>query len=121
MLRTLLDFDTRRPGKLFVIIGRGTFSATGNFITDLSRLSNAVFVGEPSGAKPLLVGGDEATIVLPYSGAKGALSSSSWALTNPRDTRLWITPQIPVQPTSKDYFANRDPVMETLLGVLREK
>jgi hypothetical protein len=119
MLRTLLDFDIRRPGRMFVIVGRNTFSATGNFITDLSRLSNAVFVGEPSGAKPLLVGGDEASIVLPYSGALGSLSSSSWALTNPRDTRLWITPAIPVQLTAKDYFANRDTVMETLLAILR--
>lgn len=120
MLRTLLDFDIRHPGRLFVIVGRSTFSATGNFITDLSRLSNAVFVGEPSGGKPLLVGGDEASIVLPYSGAKGALSSSSWALTNPRDNRLWITPNIPIQLTAKDYFANRDTVMETLLTILRE-
>lgn len=121
MLRTLLDFDINHPGRLFVIIGRNTFSATGNFITDLSRLSNAVFVGEPSGSKPLMVGGDEASFVLPYSGALGSLSSSSWVLTNPRDTRLWITPQIPVQLTAKDYFANRDTVMETLLQILREK
>jgi tetratricopeptide (TPR) repeat protein len=118
MLRTLLDFDIQHPGRLFVIVGRWTFSATGNFITDLSRLSSAVFVGEPSGAKPLMVGGDEASFVLPYSGARGSLSSSTWALTNPRDTRLWITPNIPVQLTAKDYFANCDAVMETVTNLI---
>lgn len=121
LLRTLLEFDIHHPKRLYVIIGRSTFSATGNFITDLSRLSGAVFVGEPSGAKPLLVGGDEAPITLPYSGAMGNLSSSTWALTNPHDSRLWISPDIPIQLTAKDYFANRDTVLETLLPIIRKE
>ncbi len=118
LLRTLIDFDSNGNNRLFIITGRWTFSAAINFIADVDRLTNAVFVGEPSSSPPLTVGGDEGQITLPYSGVGGALSSSSWALTGPRETRLWIPPDIPVQTNAKDYFANRDPVMETILTML---
>lgn len=121
LLRTLIEFDTKKDNQLFILIGRWTFSAASNFITDVNRLTNAVFVGEPSGGKPLMVGGDESPFVLPFSGVTGALSSTSWQLTGPRDSRLWITPDIPVQLTAKDYFANRDPVLETVLTLMNTK
>lgn len=121
LLRTLIWFDARDGKKMFVIIGRRTFSATANFITEVDRLTNAVFVGEPSGGKPLTIGGDSADITLPYSGLRGGLSSASWQLTSPRDTRPYIAPDIPVVLTAKDYFANRDPVMETLIKLIVEK
>lgn len=118
LLRTLIDFDSRKGNQLFVLTSRWTFSATSNFIADLDRLTNAVFVGEPSSSTPRLVGGDEAAIVLPYSGITGALSATSWALTGPRDSRRWIPMNIPVQTTAKDYFANRDPVMKTVIDLI---
>ena len=120
LLRTLIDFDTNTNNRLFVLIGRSTFSATANFITDLDRLTNAIFVGEPSGGKPITMGSDESPLILPYSGVRGAISSTVWQLTGPRDTRLWITPDIPIQLSAKEYFANRDPVMETVLTLLRK-
>jgi tetratricopeptide (TPR) repeat protein len=119
LLRTLINFDAGRDNRLFVFIGRSTFSATANFITDLDRLTNAVFVGELSGGKPITVGSDESPFVLPYSGVGGLLSSTIWQLTSPRDARLWITPDIPVQLSAGEYFANRDPVMETVLTLIR--
>jgi tetratricopeptide (TPR) repeat protein len=121
LLRTLIKFDADKDNRLFVFIGRWTFSAASNFITDVDRLTRAVFVGEPSGGKPLMVGGDESPFILPFSGVTGALSSTSWQLTSPRDSRLWITPDIPVQLTAEDYFANRDPLIEIVLTMINKK
>lgn len=118
LLRTLIGFDQQEGTRLAVLIGRNTFSATANLITDLDRLTNAVFVGEPSGGKPLTTGGDESSVVLPWSGLTFLLSSAVWQLTSPRDTRLWITPDVPVQLSARDYFANRDPVMEAVLRLI---
>ena len=42
------DKDT----KLFVLTGRGTFSASQFILNDLDRLSDALFVGEPASSKP---------------------------------------------------------------------
>ena len=39
------------PGKLFVIIGRSTFSAAQFLVNQLEAYTDAVFVGEPSGGK----------------------------------------------------------------------
>ena len=119
LLRTLIAFDAREGTRLFVLSGRNTYSAASNLIADIDRLTDAIFVGEPSGGKPLTVGGDQYNFTLPYSRLRGSLSSSSWALTGPRDTRLWIAPDVPVSLTAADYFGNRDPVLETVREMVR--
>ena len=40
-----------RPGKLFTIIGRGTFSDASNF-TDIERATSTLLVGEATGGSP---------------------------------------------------------------------
>lgn len=121
LLRTLIWFDAQPEKRLFVIIGRRTFSATANFITDIDRLTNAVFVGEPSGGKPITLGSDSADVTLPYSGLRAGLSSGTWQLTSPRDSRPFIAADIPVELSAKDYFANRDPIFETILSLLNKE
>lgn len=121
LLRTLIAYDAQPGNRLYVIIGRFTYSAAMNFITDLDRLTDAVFVGEPSGGSPIQYGGDESATVLPNSGLRGALSSSVWQLTGPRDTRGYIVPALPVALSSADYFNNRDSVLETVLQVIRNQ
>jgi tetratricopeptide (TPR) repeat protein len=102
-----------RKGHLFVIIGRRTFSAAQNTATYFERLTNAIFVGEPTGSRPNFVG-DEAPIKLPYShielNVSGVLWQSSWGV----DNRTWIAPLLYVPPTIKDYIKNRDGAMETI-------
>lgn len=120
LVKTIAAFDAREGNKVYVVIGRNTFSATINFIVDLDRLTNAVFVGEPSGGKPN-AHGDARPSILPFSKIQFGLSSVYWQLSSPRDSRAWIAPDIPVELTAKDYFANRDPVMETLIKVIGEK
>jgi hypothetical protein len=120
LLRTLTNFDAQDGNKLFVVIGRRTFSATANFITDVDRMTNAVFVGEPSSGKPITIGGDLTDMSLPYSRLQLGIAGASWKLTSPRDSRLWIAPEIPVELTAKDYFANRDSAMEEIMAVIRK-
>src|SRR5205085_6669468 len=57
LVRTLVSFDAVHPGRhLFVITGRGTFSAAQVFINRVEALTDAVFVGEPSSSRPDFVG-----------------------------------------------------------------
>ena len=99
-------------GKLYVLTGRNTFSAAQNFISQLNKRTRAVFVGEPSSSKPNFVG-EENNLQLPWSGAIASISNR-YHENIPGDTRAWIEPNIKVELSSKDYFANRDPVMERL-------
>jgi hypothetical protein len=115
MIRTVVHFDAAEENRqLFVLIGRGTYSAAVNFAVDLERFTRAVFVGEPTGGKPN-THGDESPTILPYSGLHFLLSSVYWQLSSPRDSRLWIPATISVPLTAEDYFANRDPVLELVL------
>jgi len=118
MLRTLVAHSTKEGNRLYVIIGRGVYSATSNLISDLERLARPIFVGEPSSG----IGnqdGDESMTVLPYSGIRAFLTSVRWQYSHPWDLRTSMVPDIPVQLTAKDYFAGKDPVMETILADIR--
>ena len=101
-------------GKFFVIIGRLTFSAAMNLAVDLERHTRALFVGEPTGARPNHYG-ENADIVLPHSGLRCTASALWWQYSDPRDDRPWIAPDIPAALWSADYAANRDPAVEAIL------
>ena len=104
-----------RKGHLFVIIGRRTFSAAQNTATYFERLTNAIFVGEPTGSQPNFVG-DEAPVKLPYSrielNVSGVLWQGSWGV----DKRIWIEPLLYVPPTFEAFRTNRDPAMEAIIA-----
>lgn len=104
-----------KKGHLFVIIGRRTFSAAQNTATYFERLTNAIFVGEPTGSQPNFVG-DEAPIKLPYShielNISGVLWQSSWGV----DKRIWIPPLLYTPPTFEAFKANRDMSMEAIIN-----
>ena len=119
LLRTILWFDTQNDSRLYVIIGRNTYSAAQNFATDLERLTTAIFLGEPSGSRPN-THGDEVHIILPYSGLNAGLSSGFWQHSHPRDIRFWIAPDIRIDLHSKEYFLNQDPVLDYLIFLLGE-
>jgi tetratricopeptide (TPR) repeat protein len=120
LLRTLVAFDARDDRSLFVLIGRNTFSAAQNLIVDLERLTNAIFVGEPSGGKPN-THGNEAEVVLPYSGLHFGLSAVYWQQSSPRDQRNWIAPHVPVTLSAGEYFANQDPAMDIVRQLIQSR
>jgi hypothetical protein len=99
-----------RPGALYVLAGRLTFSAAGNFAAAVAhRAQHERFVGEPTGGSPNQYG-DHANIVLPRSGIT-VQSATTWVEAAP-DDRLAIPPDLPVPLTAADYFADRDPVFQ---------
>ena len=93
-----------------MLTGRNTFSAAQNFIAQLDRRTRAIFVGEPSSSKPNFVG-EENDLTLPWSGAIVSISTR-YHENIPGDKRQWIEPDIKVDLSSSDYFANRDPVLQ---------
>jgi len=104
-----------QPGKLFVIIGRRTFSAAQTTATYFERYTNAIFVGEPTGSSPNFVG-EETPFTLPYSKIVANVSDLYWESSWPQDHRKWIAPQIYLPPTFAAYRANRDPALEAILA-----
>ena len=107
-----------RIDSLLVIIGRNTFSAAQNLINAIEMWTHAVFVGEPSSSRPNSVG-EETSVRLPWSGLQLSISSRFFQDSAPTDHRPWIPVEIPVELSSADYFANRDPALEAILAVVR--
>jgi hypothetical protein len=115
LVRAMIEFEMRSPkNRIFVLMGRNTFSAAQNFVNRVERWTNATFVGEPSASSPNFVG-EENEIVLPFSRIRGSLSNRYWQDSDPWDDRQWITPDIPVELTVEDYLDGVDPVLERIL------
>jgi tetratricopeptide (TPR) repeat protein len=107
-----------KPGSLFVITGRQTFSAAQNFTTDLERALDPIFVGEPTGSSPNFVG-ETVRFALPHSKMEGSISDLYWQRSWPMDHRTWIAPDLPAPPSIDLFRANRDPAMEAILAYLK--
>jgi hypothetical protein len=105
-------FDT--PGRLFVILGRATFSAGINFATDVEKRTNAIFVGEPSGGSPNQYG-DAENISLPNSQITARISTLYWAKAGEDDDRLQQEPDVSATLTALDYFQSRDAAVDAIL------
>lgn len=119
LLEPLIDvikkFDQRsKESKIIIITGRNTFSAAQVFISILDRDTKALFAGEPSASSPNFIGEDN-RIILPWSGAVGSISNR-YHENIPGDKRKWINPDYPVSLSSKQYFDNKDPVMNFILN-----
>ena len=119
LVRALVHFDMESPShRLFVIVGRNTFSAAQNLCNAIEQWTDAVFVGEPTSSRPNSVG-EETTVRLPWSGLLLTISSRYFQDSAPTDHRPWIPIAIPVELSSAVYFANRDPALEAVLEVIK--
>lgn len=103
-----------RPGRLFVVIGRRTFSAAQNTATYLERFTHATFVGEPTGSNPNAIG-EEDPITLPSSKLLTNVSYLFWQSSWPQDQRIWLAPHVYTPPTFADFRAGRDAALEAIL------
>jgi hypothetical protein len=99
-------------GRLFVIIGRSTFSAAQFLVNELEQYTDAVFVGEPSGGKANSYG-DSRKITLPNSKITVRVSTLWWQ-EDPRDMRQWKGPDVAAELTSRDYASNLDPAFQAV-------
>ncbi|HEX8449304.1 MAG TPA: hypothetical protein VF652_06915 [Allosphingosinicella sp.] len=120
LLRTLIGFSLGAGNRIYVLTGRRTYSAASNFITELERLANPIFVGEPP-SQCCNLNGDFSSFVLPWSKVGGTMPVVKWNLSHPYDARREIVPQVPVQLTAEDYFSGRDTVVETTYRLIDEK
>ena len=102
-----------RPGGLFVIVDRGTFSAAVSLAADLQRETRAFFVGEPTGAAPNSPG-DPVRVRLPASGLVVKVSTVLWSGSDPRDPRTFIAPDIAAMSSWSDWLHHRDPAMTAI-------
>ncbi|MBZ5581484.1 MAG: hypothetical protein LAQ30_04625 [Acidobacteriia bacterium] len=97
-------------GRLFVIVGRATFSAAMEATNHLHDRTAAIFVGEPTGAKPRfqLRQGD---FELPYFGIRVSYSNGIESANDPGPTMI---PDIPAGLTFADYVNGVDPAMDAI-------
>lgn len=117
-LRTVVGFSARPDKRVYVLIGRRTYSATGNLVTDLERLAFPFFAGEAS-SECCHLNGDPSAVTLPYSGIQGEVTGMKWNLSGTVfDGRREMSPHVPVQLTAADYFAGRDPVLDAVFAIL---
>jgi tetratricopeptide (TPR) repeat protein len=104
-----------QPGKLFVIIGRRTFSACQNLINELSNYTNAIFVGEPS-SENINFYGDNREVQLPNTKIKTYLSFAWWQDKPQWEGGPWTAPHLAVESTFAQYKNNEDPVLDMALA-----
>ncbi|NAS13009.1 S41 family peptidase [Poritiphilus flavus] len=104
-----------KVGKLFVIIGRRTFSACQNLVNELHNYTNAIFVGEPT-AENVNFYGDSGPLVLPNTKLPVYLSFAWWQDKAAWENAEWLAPAIPVEMTFEEYSTNQDPVLDAALA-----
>lgn len=102
-----------RPGHLFAILGRGTYSAAQDLVNDLERWTHATFAGEPTGS-PTAFFGDHEPVKLPHSGLMLNVATLWWQPADPRDRRPWVAPRLAAEESSQDVLTGRDPAMECI-------
>jgi hypothetical protein len=104
-----------RPGNLFILTGRRTFSAAQNFANQAERWTQALFVGEPTGSSPNHFG-DAKQFELPATKLSVIVATLRWQDSDPKDVRIWIRPDIVARDTFADYAGGRDTALEAALA-----
>jgi tetratricopeptide (TPR) repeat protein len=102
-----------RPGHLFVITSRNTYSAAQNLVNRLELYTDAIFVGQPTG-QHVNSYGDPVAISLPNSHLTVGMSSVWWQDGDERDKRIETDPELAADYTFADYVANRDPALTVI-------
>ncbi len=115
LLETLRSRAINRPGRLFVLIGRTTFSAAVHFAVDVERSTRAILVGEPTGGSPNHYS-DTDPVLLPVSGYTINVPRIYFEK-QPGRIGLQLGPDVAVPLTGRDFFAGRDPVLARALGL----
>ena len=110
----LVGSEFNHYGRLYILMGRDTFSAAQFFLHKFEELSYAIFVGEPSGAKPSHFG-DAKRVILENSGLTLRVSTIYWHSWLANDFREAINPHISAPITSSDIFIGHDPVLMAAL------
>jgi len=104
-----------QPDRLFVIIGRRTFSAGQQFANLLEAWTQATFVGEPTGQQPSQYG-DHRPLELPNNHLTVMISTVFHQAPDEFDRRGVIPPDAYTPLTSEAYRNGQDPAMTAALS-----
>lgn len=115
LINGLVRSKVNRTGRLFVMVGRYTFSAAIPAAAWIERHTNAIFVGEPTPSGPNVIA-ESNIITLPYSRIRVSISDFFWQGSWPNDRRTWIAPLHFVPPSFEAFKAKRDPALELILA-----
>jgi hypothetical protein len=99
-----------RPGTLYTLLSRKTFSAAGTLAMELERRTKSVFVGEPGSFAPNMWG-DTVSFVLPHSKLVGNVSYRYWQTGLPDEPRTRLVPDLRVPLMSDQHFSGVDSAM----------
>ena len=105
--------DVNQTGRLFALIGRGTFSSACLNALRLKRETKGILVGEPTGQRPNSYGEVKA-MTLPHSKLRVQYSTRYFKTVDGDPPAL--APDIQVELSSSDYASGRDPVLERAIS-----
>ena len=116
--RLLIEPIKQRPwintrGRLFVMVGRRTFSAAMVNAVDFDAMTEALLVGEPIGEKPNSYQ-EVRQFTLPNSGLTVGVSTKWYAFV-PGDAANEVRPDIVSPPRWDDWLSPRDSAVERVL------
>lgn len=104
--------NINRTGRLFVVVGRGTFSSAAQNAITLKQNTQAIIVGEPTGQKPNHYG-EVRTLRLPNSGLEVSYSTRFWKRVD-GDPHAFM-PDVLLEPSFADFSSGHDPALTTIL------
>jgi len=101
-----------QKGRLFVIVGRRTFSAAMANAVDFRKDTNAILVGEPIGERPNSYSEND-ELTLPNSRLVVSYSTRYYKFVD-EDVPA-VLPDVRIDPSWPEWRAGRDPVMDWIL------
>jgi hypothetical protein len=103
-----------RHDKLFLVIGRVTFSAAQHFTTLFDKWTNATIIGEATSGKPNHYGAYRRFKLPNHPQVTIGCSIDYYQDSEPFDFNTTTSPEIRTKITSADYRANIDPAMRVV-------
>jgi hypothetical protein len=105
-----------QPGKLFVLVGRNTWSAGSMLLARLEAHTDAVLVGEPMAGCPTFYG-DVVVLPLPHSGLALLVTEMLEVGVDANDTRKNIELDAVAELSQADWESGTDPALELVIPV----
>jgi|GEM_PF-1430809 len=108
----------RFKGKVYLLTGPRTYSASTMFAAMAKCYTDAVLIGEETG-QPLISNGDIARVSLPNSGLRLYTSLSIYHLPCARNDRDGVRPDVEVRMSLDDLFHERNSYLEYALDFIK--
>ena len=113
LIKKIADIESiNQKGKIFVVVGRRTFSSAILNSLDFQNHTEAIFVGEPTGGRPNHYG-EVRKFTLPKHGLTVNYSTKYFTHSKKDDNSFYPDHEIYI--TFKDYENGIDPIMEWIL------